>query len=195
MDKVLFLKNNKKNSVIALLLTNLIVIVLAVWQNWDLLTMAWIYWFQSVIIGLFQVKKMLDLENFSTRNFEIYGQSVLPNQETKIKTVIFFIFHYGFFHFTYAIFLYVNGGFSGSSILVPIIIFFINHLFSYKENKELDKQKRKNIGHMMSFPYLRIIPMHLIVVFGSLSGTGSLVFFLILKTIADVVMHLKEHKV
>ena len=97
MDKVLFLKNNKKNSVIALLLTNLIVIVLAVWQNWDLLTMAWIYWFQSVIIGLFQVKKMLDLENFSTRNFEIYGQSVLPNQETKIKTVFFLFFIMVFF--------------------------------------------------------------------------------------------------
>lgn len=186
---------SNKNSTLILLITNLITIFLAVFQNWDLPTIACIYWFQSVIIGLFQAKKILDLKNFSTENFKINGHSVLPNQETKIKTVSFFIFHYGFFHFVYAIFLYKENEFLLLPVLVASIMFFVNHLFSYREHKEIDSQKIKNIGSMMFFPYIRIIPMHLIIIFASLSGVGSLIFFLILKTIADVTMHLVEHKV
>ena len=56
MDKVLFFKNKKKICYCTLL-TNLIVIVLAVGKM-GFINDGLIYWFQSVIIGLFQVKNV-----------------------------------------------------------------------------------------------------------------------------------------
>ena len=48
----------------------------------------------------------------------------------------------------------------------------------------------------MFFPYIRIIPMHLMIVAGvSVFGgsTGALIIFLLLKTAADAAMHFVEH--
>ena len=46
----------------------------------------------------------------------------------------------------------------------------------------------------MFYPYARIIPMHLTIVFGFNFG-GALILFLVLKTFADVIMHIVEHNV
>lgn len=51
----------------------------------------------------------------------------------------------------------------------------------------------------MLFPYARIIPMHLTIMFGGvLASVGNfshivLLFFMLLKTIADLAMHSLEH--
>ena len=52
-----------------------------------------------------------------------------------------------------------------------------------------------NIGSMMFFPYIRIIPMHVFIVLGAFFAgpSGGLVFFLVLKTLADEAMHAIEH--
>jgi hypothetical protein len=52
-----------------------------------------------------------------------------------------------------------------------------------------------NIGMLVSTPYLRIMPMHLTVVLGGLiyGGPGTLLLFGVLKTFADVIMHVEEH--
>jgi len=75
------------------------------------------------------------------------------------------------------------------------LIFFLNHLFSYRQNKIVDKQKTQNIGQLMFSPYTRIIPMHLIIVFGAILGQSALVVFLLLKTAVDLLMHRMKHKV
>ena len=46
----------------------------------------------------------------------------------------------------------------------------------------------------MFYPYARIIPMHLTIIFGSSFG-GTLPLFLVLKTFADAIMHVVEHNV
>lgn len=52
----------------------------------------------------------------------------------------------------------------------------------------------------MFFPYARIIPMHLTIIFGGMFlylGIGSvfvLVLFLGLKAVADLIMHIIEHR-
>ena len=56
------------------------------------------------------------------------------------------------------------------------------------------------MGRAMFLPYARIVPMHLTIIFGSvlLSLTTTpkvvLVFFLLLKTAADLAMHFSEHR-
>ena len=186
-----------------LLLSNLVTIFFATKENWNLSTIMWVYWFQSITIGFFNFIRILQLREFSTEGFKINGQPAQPTQGTKIFAAFFFLFHYGFFHFVYLIFLltgtftkaYENGSdFIGLRyIFLTASLFFINHLFSYLYNKPKDT-KKQNIGSLMFYPYARIIPMHLTIIFSS-SFIGVLPFFLVLKTFVDGTMHIVEHNV
>jgi hypothetical protein len=197
------------NSTILLIISNIIAIGFAVFNNWSLAFIVLIYWCQSIIIGIFQFLKILNLKNFTTDGFRINERTVDANEKTKKTAAIFFAFHFGFFHIVYLIFILLDfhvfdklESMNLLFFLVSIILFFITHLFSYLHNKERDANKRQNIGKVIFYPYARIIPMHLIIIFGGFFvynfGNGisqiPIVIFLILKTIADVIMHINEHK-
>ena len=184
----------------SLVLSNAFTVLLAVIQRWDLLSIMLIYWCQSVIIGFFNVIRILELKNFSTEGLKINGRPVDPTTSTKIQVAVFFALHYGFFHFIYLFFL-----FSGNKtydidlkfIVLTAAVFFANHLFSFLYNRGKDK-KKENIGRIMFFPYARIVPMHLTIILGaSVAGGGFsafyTIFFLGLKTTADLIMHSVEH--
>ncbi len=163
-------------STVSLLVSNLIVIILAIVQKWDTSTVLWVYWMQSVIIGFFQFLRILSLEKFRA---------------------FFFIFHYGFFHFIYAIFLasvVAKSPENFLSILIGSSIFFINHLYSYIHNKIVDEKVKQNISKLMFAPYARIIPMHLIIIFGVILGPSMLIVFLVLKTFSDAITHTLKHQ-
>ena len=49
--------------VISLIVANLVTIVLAILGNWDLATVLFIYWSQSIIIGIFTVISILGADN------------------------------------------------------------------------------------------------------------------------------------
>ncbi len=187
-------------SVTALLLSNIMTIVLAVFQQWDVHVLMWIYWGQSVVIGYFNVHRILDLREFSTENFRMNDKAVDPTPETQRKVAGFFALHYGFFHVAYMIFLATEtdttGVFPLFSVILCILMFYINHRFSYHYNQSMEQDRVPNIGSIMFFPYVRILPMHLMIVAGgSYSGgsQGALIAFLLLKTAADVAMHVIEH--
>lgn len=188
------------NSTISLLISNLVVMIIALIQSWDLSTLLIVYWFQTVIIGFFNFFRILALKNFSTENFKINNRQVEPTQGTKLFTAVFFAFHYGFFHFVYLVFIFssvltTRANIDGIYIFSGVVVFGINHFFSFRHNKKIDEQNKQNIGSLMFTPYIRIIPMHIIMIFGTILGAGSLFVFLILKTIADMVMHTVKHRV
>lgn len=186
-----------------LLFSNIVTIFLAIIENWNLSTIMWVYWFQSATIGFFNFIRILQLKEFSTKGFKVNGRSVQPTRATKNSTAFFFLFHFGFFHFAYSVFL-LTGAFSQASgnalnfaevkyIFLAALIFFINHLFSYFYNRPRDT-KKQNIGWLVFYPYVRIIPMHLTIIFGFFLDS-ALFLFLALKTLADVIMHVIEHNV
>jgi hypothetical protein len=186
-----------------LLFSNIVTIFLAIIEKWNLLTLMWIYCFQSITIGFFNFIRIVQLKEFSTEGLRICGQSVQPTQGTKIFIGFFFLFHFGLFHFVYLKFLLMEtfakiyGDIPNPAelkyIFLTALLFFLNHLFSYFYNRPRDT-KKQNLGSLMSYPYARIIPMHLTIIFGSLVG-GALLLFLMLKTFADVIMHVIEHNV
>ena len=187
-------------SVAVLILSNLVTIIFAVVQKWDVRDVMWIYWGQSVIIGCFNWRRILDLKQFSTEGFLINDQPVLPTRQTQRRVAWFFLFHYGFFHFVYLMFLISEKdplpGTPVVGIAVCVLTFLVNHAFSYAHNRQRDAKRVPNIGTIMFFPYARIIPMHFTILFGSHfanPSTGDLVLFLGLKTVADVIMHMVEH--
>ncbi len=187
-------------SVVVLLLSNLLTIALAVYQHWDIFVVMWVYWGQSVIIGYFSFRRIMDLKSFSTAGFMINDQPVKPTPQTQRQTAVFFALHYGIFHLVYLSFLgadaNVAGGFPLFNVLVCIGVFYLNHWFSYRYNREQEQDRVPNIGNIMFFPYIRIIPMHLMIIAGFTflgSSTRTLIIFLLMKTAADVAMHVIGH--
>jgi len=184
-----------------LVVSNLVTILIALVQQWPIGLVMWIYWCQSVIIGVFMALRMAALRNFSTEGFKINDQSVEPTPSTRRQTVVFFIIHYGFFHFGY--FVILGGALPAAKDLLWMLIcvgtFVVNHLLSFRYNVAADLRGRPNIGTLMFLPYARVIPMHLCVGFaagateGGEAASGALAFFLLLKTVADVIMHVVEH--
>jgi hypothetical protein len=193
----------KDFSLWSLVFSNLITIVIALVEQWSFLTLMWVYWFQSVIIGVFNIVRMLQLKKFSTEGFTSNGQPVPPTRKSQIETAVFFFFHYGFFHAGYLLFIW-GGGFGGADpgfpvadaqfIAVSTAVFLGNHLLSYVQHRHETEDRVLNLGALMFYPYLRIIPMHLTIIFGGILGT-ALPVFLILKALADTGMHYVEHAV
>ncbi|MDD5041228.1 MAG: DUF6498-containing protein [Candidatus Peribacteraceae bacterium] len=189
----------KDPSLWLLLLTNTIAILLANLQRWSLMNVLLVYWLQSITIGIFNFLRILNLKEFSTEGVTINDRPVAPTHKTKIQIAIFFLIHYGFFHATYLA-LILSGTFTQGNpigqdvmewhfIMLTAALFFLNHLYSYLYNRPRDTHKQ-NIGFLMLFPYARILPMHFIVAVGS-----SMRGFLILKTLADAIMHIWEHTI
>ncbi|MFZ6015313.1 MAG: DUF6498-containing protein [Patescibacteria group bacterium] len=187
----------------------------AVINNWSLIVLIWIYWFQSVSIGIVNFIRIFQLKDFSTEGFRMGRSQVAPIQAMKYFIAFFFLIHYGISHAVYFMFLII-GSFSESSwlatslgasssyklgldlgdvkyILLTGVVFFANHIYSYFYNKSTDT-KKPNIGHLMFYPYARIFPMHIIILAGGLTGVATLPLFLGLKIVADMVMHVIEHR-
>jgi hypothetical protein len=165
-----------------LLLANIGVIVLAVFNNWSLSEMLWIYWGQSVIIGIFnflRLRKAVSLKNAGGK------LAFLP---------FFFAIHYGLFHFVYMVFInvdYSEGGIGGAYLLASLSLFFLTAFYSYMKGRK-QITEATNPALLMFFPYIRILPMHLVLLVGSLVPAGATVFFLVLKTLSDAAMQMVE---
>lgn len=189
---------------LTLLLSNLSILYFYISHDLSFNTLLWTYWTQSVIIGIFNFFRIIRLKNFTTGNFRINNEPIKPTPTVKLIIAFFFAFHYGLFHLTYLFFLIFDSVFepltsngvssiSWSYVLGGLALFLASHAFSFFYNN--DSKKPQNIGKVMFFPYARIIPMHLIIILGSIliSNVATMAFFIILKTIADVVMHVIEH--
>lgn len=184
-------------SFIFLLGANLLTIAFALFEQWNIYQVMFVYWAQSIIIGIFNFVRIATLKNFSTEGLTINGRPVQSTNGTRADVASFFAMHYGFFHVGYAVFLFQYlGGISSYGILMIILAtlsFGVHHFFSYLVHREQDRETRYNIGVLMLFPYARIIPMHFTLVFATLYSTKELVVFLVLKTFADLIMHGIHH--
>jgi hypothetical protein len=192
MNQTALLQRDNDPTIWSLIAVNLLTILLAVKFHWSLLELMWIYWAQSVTIGVVNVIRL----------------------QFDRETASFFALHYGFFHLIYALFLLIftlAGGeiFPGASsinwwsVLGVSLLFIVNHGFSFIYNREKDAAKA-DADRLMFFPYARIIPMHLTIILGAVAGefftapwlvaNFPILLFLGLKTAADVIMHLIEHR-
>jgi len=178
---------------------NALTFVAATTQHWSAAPLLWVYWGQSVVIGIANVVRILRLQEFSTDGFLLNGRSVQPTRAVQVQTARFFAFHYGAFHLVYAVFLLA--GKAGARlpaaelpwVVASILGFAFAHGYSLLLNHGRDfRQKKPNIGTLMFYPYLRIIPMHLAIILGSAVAGTILPVFIGLKTFADAGLHMME---
>lgn len=198
---------SKDFSGIGILLSNALTIIIAMTGGWHLGPLLFIYWAQSIIIGIFHFFRILLLKQFCTEGFTSNGNPVPATRAGKWSTALFFAMHFGFFHLVYLFFLFGIGGGGDADkeeakwdflwMMVSAAGFLLGHGYSFYQNVRADLKNRPNLGTMMFLPYARIIPMHLTIIFGSLIGGGRLaaLLFSVLKTGADYLMHVVEHRV
>jgi hypothetical protein len=187
-------------SMLALILTNLVIIIFALIQQWNLLTLIWIYWTQGVIIGLFNFLRIILLKNVTTYDLKSGAKFPPETIGTKIVYACFFLLHYGGFQAVYAAVVWNGHNLFGTSFkppeLLPIFtsagIFLVNHLFSFIYHFK-EATTNQEIGALMAIPYTRMLPTCLIVIVMTMAPSSFLIIFLFSKAIVDIATHTMEY--
>jgi hypothetical protein len=171
-------------------------------------TIVWIYYVQSLLIGVQYFVRLLSLKDSNASGGN-------KNPSSPRSMAFFFLLHYGFFHFVYFIFLAAmtfsdtpNVQIDGKYFLYAVSGFAVNTIFSLISQVRQDRVEHPSPGSIFFIPYFRIVPMHLFIILGfgqelSASGEspfpflhiiGSFGIFLILKTISDVLLYVVTNK-
>jgi hypothetical protein len=178
-----------------------------------------IYWAQSIIIGIFSVISILSADTEAMRAnlqkpIDERGgtEKITPGFARFYLCIMagFFSLHYGLFHWGYYTFIVESGIFGTVNFADPGIwlscgLFFANHLYSHITYRHKGPKDFRYVNEQFFTPYRRIIPMHLTIIFGSIvilalgvfgiiSTLPVLVLFLILKTRSDITAHLIKHE-
>lgn len=191
-------------SVAGLLAANAVAAVLAVAVGLSLRELMFVYWLQSVVIGGFHVLRLLCLRDYSTDGMKLDPRYLEPSSLNKWRFAIFFTLHYGLFHLGYLAFLAtgaLNAGrplaAHGVAVAACALGFVVHHAMAFRRQVAADRTGRPSIGTLMMMPYFRVVPMHLAILAGDAwaSGAKGLLFFIALKTGADVLMHLIDRSI
>lgn len=176
------------------MIANALTLVTAIVLGWSPAWLLWPYWIQSVVIGWYARKRMLNLDRFSTQGFTSGGKPVPEDDSGKRSTASFFAFHYGFFHVGYLVFLldshWVDGLWNWLALLACGVSFVLSQRATYAVQHAADLRGVPSLGALMFTPYLRVLPMHLGIIFGAGIGDGTwlLVLFTVLKTGSDIAL-------
>lgn len=151
-----------------------------------------LFWFQSILIGLSNVIQMFALKQI--KPFSVNGE-LRTDRGVRIQMGIFFLFHYGIFHFVYLVFIAVFNarillaGRNWTTILLGFGLLFLGFVSALPGQIKFNRGRQMDIGLMFFSPYLRVIPMHAAILAGAYlaGGNNAFLLFLILKTGVDLV--------
>ncbi len=186
----------------SLLLSNLIVIVWAIVERWSLYMIMWIYWGQSLCIGLFLLIRALALKEV------VHDLGAPFRKRRKVLKMLRYLFTYILFHCVYMGFLkafFKNVKLESNLHLViafAVGIFFVQQVITFVYDY-IKGSGRTDIDSLIGFAALRIVPMHLTIMGAGFLSTAAglsienpvmLILFLGLKTFADIAMCLYTRK-
>jgi len=190
-----------------LVLTNVVTISAAFLEHWPFSTIIWVYWCQTLIIGVFAFLRAIALTDLTVASVDrIRLRFTLKG---KLRAGAFFLSHFTVVQLFLTFVLWQVIGpvtsVNGIILLSTSLLFFTNHLFSYIYNGKKERVVHKNLGVIVLRPYLRMLPLFVAFLFAGiiiallylsreahLQPVGYLVL-LVLKTGADVTAHSLEH--
>jgi len=191
-------------SVWFLLLANTLPLFGVLYWGWDLMSIIILYWLENLVIGFWNLGKLL-----------IVG---VMNSDKRVSGffsalfyMIFFSIHYGGFMFGHGIFILVLFGMDRQrqgldvpftlfeDMVSPIMALMVSHGISFFYNFIRKKEYLKtNLQDQMGQPYLRIFVVHVTIIFGAFAVQFmnepllALLLMIALKIGVDVITHLKE---
>lgn len=156
-------------------------------------TLIWLYWCQSVMLGLFNFFDIITLSTKDAPDLITKDGKVVKGFSGKSAVGFFFLFHYGFFHFVYFIFLFTlkkSGPFDYEFFKVFLLFFLGSQIIIFIQHKIQYKKNPPSFGKLFFIPYLRIIPMHLCILLPAFLGWGNMQIFVVLKVFADIMTYI-----
>jgi hypothetical protein len=191
-----------------LIVVNLIPLFGVLLFGWSLFSIMLLYWLENGIIGFFNIFKIA-LARAPGSGFTINRRPVSPsNKELRI---IFFILHYGLFWTVHGVFVFVFFGLSSSSglfgsvglrgVAIAAAALFLSHGVSFFVNF-LGKEEYRTVSpdRQMTEPYSRVVVLHVTILAGGFladslgAPLAALVLLVLLKTVIDLLAHLREHR-
>jgi len=193
-------------SALALVAANLVPLVGVIAFGWTVFSVILLYWCENVVIGAFNVLRMVTA---SPRSVAV--------DAGKLFFVPFFTVHYGMFTFVHGIFvlaLFGPGGgraFPGPGTFVAavgqagvwygVVAIAASHGFSFVHNYLMGGEYRNaSLAQLMVRPYGRVVILHVTILAGGLlakamgAPTVALVVLVGLKTAMDLRAHLAERR-
>lgn len=191
-------------SIVALLLANAIPLIGVVALGWSAAPVLALYWFETAIIGVFTLAKMV----------------VIPGSlGEKLFLIPFFCVHFGMFMMVHGFFVAmitlagVHSPIDGverladqafgeaTAMLFAVIAMIGSHGVSFVTNFLRTERGQRSIQQTMMMPYPRVIVMHVAILVGTAAAMflGSpmiaVLLLVVLKTGLDLAAHRKEHKI
>jgi len=195
-------------SVIALLLANLVPVFGVLCLHWEVFPLMFLFWSENVIVGVFNVLKMLTANPGSPLSWA-----------GKLFIIPFFCVHYGMFTFIHGIFVIglFGGGFKpGAGFPAPetfwhtmleyhlgwaVLGLAVSRGISFATNYiGTGEYKRASLAVLMQQPYGRIVVLHLAILGGGFlvmalhSPLVGLLLLVALKIALDLRGHFAERK-
>jgi hypothetical protein len=219
-----FKNNLSNLSLVSLLAANTLPIFGVLFLDWDAFAIVLLYWAENIVVGFYNVLKMafakagpsgghlgkLFMIPFFTVHYggftAVHGMFVLvlfkqdggdftpfPSGDT---WPCFLVFVQLLFNVIYQAMMIIP-----SNMLYAIAGLFVSHGISFGYNFFYKgERQRTTLQKLMHQPYGRIVVMHVAIVFGAFltvalgSPVGVLLILILLKTVIDVKLHLREHR-
>lgn len=203
-------------SVIAIIAANLAPLVALFLFHWDVFSLLFLFWLENVIIGVFNVLKML-LAGVGAKDLPPFGWVFFT--ALKCFLIPFFCFHYGLFTFVHGMFIV---GFFDKPVLHEFGVLNLQLITQIVRENHLEwsfaslaaghlisfvwdylwsgEFRRSNPMELMAQPYRRVVVMHLTVIAGGFltmalkQPEAALVFLVALKVTADLWGHQNVHE-
>ncbi len=196
-----------KKSKQILILTNLIPLFGVIFWEWSLFGIMVLYWFENVIIGIFNLLKMYRAEMIVDPK-RLSRKKIYSEEQTGVSRwtlMIFFFFHYSLFTIVHGSFVFIIFGpsdldlFSFAAGVIPLLI---SHIVSYRTNYIGHEEYRKiPVASLFSRPYARITALHVSILAGGFMiqffhgmTVLSLVILILFKIAMDINTHANEHR-
>lgn len=181
------------NNLLGLSIVNAFVILTALYQEWDIGQIIWIYIGQSIIIGIFTVWRVLRTELYTMRS--------TGDAKTKAGVAIGFAFGFGFMHIIYVFFLLTSGKAGLQSGIFGIVFCLAAFLFDratyYRNIMKRQQDIYVELGSVIGIPFLRVVVMHIVLIVGMAVGMSNyaLVLFIVLKSLSDILFEHCEFRI
>lgn len=204
-----------RNSLLLLIAVNVYTIGVAVYAQWSVVSVLFVYWCQNLIVGFFVTAKLLAWPNIVFAGES--GTENMPEAAAKRRKVRSFVAMFVALHALMAFFAVqvIDVAALDAPMLRYVIgLFAINHALSFVLNYRQDTATPTTGGRVMLEGIIRLVPLWLLPAVGFLlylpasaiwtiaGGEGNVlsrawpvvvVLFMVLKTFAEVLAHLASH--
>jgi len=159
------------------------------------ITLIFLYWSQSMLLGIFTTLDILTTRNpkpIETETPKVVT-GLMKGGKPRISSARFFIAAFAGLHLFYLPFL-----FTMKSGRAPIdweffkyffYLFLAGQIISFIQHKVQQSRHPEAPTPSPFTAFIRVLPMHLTIIFASFFTGGAVGIFLILKSVADVVMY------